>query len=250
MTSRWEVERSVLASDLPPTARLVALTLLAFSDNGSPIVSRKHGPSLTALARCTGLGRSTVARELNRLETEGWLKRERPDMASARSVGARTGYTLCPIVASPIPGLGSPALGLEVVPERDYLVPERDQGGPTAGPEVVPERDTAQTSQTGQQRLRGSQIVIEKTGCTADEAESVLRLIQQERNPRSMVGLVHRIAQDGELDDWLARVRAESSAADKATLGRTPHPFAAGRSAGYCRACGRHEMNAVHTSAA
>lgn len=120
MTSRWEVERAVLGSNLPAPARLVLLVLLIQAD-ARTLDTGKYSPSLTGLARATGLGRSTVARELNRLEAEGWLTRDRPAPAEARAKRTRTSYRIT-----------SPTAG---------LVPERDQSGPTAGLEVVPQRD-------------------------------------------------------------------------------------------------------------
>ncbi|GLZ10265.1 hypothetical protein Acsp04_05000 [Actinomadura sp. NBRC 104425] len=114
MTSRWDVERAVLASDLPPMSRLLLLVLLVHAD-ARTLDTGKYSPSLTGLARATGLGRSTVARELNRLEAEGWVIRARPDVDDARSKRARTTYRIT-----------NPTAG---------LVPERDQASPTAGPD-------------------------------------------------------------------------------------------------------------------
>ena len=112
MTSRWDVERAVLGSSLPAPARLVLLVLLIQAD-ARTLDTGKYSPSLTTLARATGLGRSTVARALNQLEEEGWLTRVRPDATEARSKKARTRYRIT-----------SPTAG---------LVPERDQASPTAG---------------------------------------------------------------------------------------------------------------------
>jgi len=87
-------------------------------------------PSLTRIARDTGLGRSTVARVLDRLAELGWLDRTR------RPRSTSTLYR----ILTPTEPAGSPGAGL--VPERDYsrsgtqVVPERDGGSPAAGPEV------------------------------------------------------------------------------------------------------------------
>jgi hypothetical protein len=238
------VERSVLASELPAAARLVALALLTYCDNGRAVVSRKHGPSLTVLARCTGLGITTIKRELNRLESGGWVKRERPEPAAARARLARTAYTLCPVVSGATLDPGRPTTDLPVGPPRT-------QTRPTTDPEVGPGWTTAQNGQNSQQQQpRGVQVVITKTGCTEAEAQAVLDLIETEKKPRSLVGLVNRIAQDGELGVWLDRVRATKAAADMEQRGRTEHAFEAGRSPGYCRVCGRHETNRIHQASA
>lgn len=115
MTSRWDLERAVLASELPAPARLLLLVLLIRAD-ARTLDTGKYSPSLTKLADDTGLGRSTVARELDRLERAGWIERHRPPVDLARSKKARTRY----VVRDP----ASPRAG---------LVPERDQASPTAG---------------------------------------------------------------------------------------------------------------------
>ena len=132
MADRWEVERAIIRSGLPHQARLVALVLLVLADASTAAIPERFSPSLSGLAGYTGLGRSTVARELNALEAAGWVMRTRPDPDRARSEGAPTQYRL------DVPG--SPGAGL--VPERDYpgsaraglpVVPERDSGSPGAG---------------------------------------------------------------------------------------------------------------------
>ena len=49
-------------------------------------------PSLTQLARDSGLHRRTVMRFLNGLEKHGWLNRKRPSVEDARKYHARTQY--------------------------------------------------------------------------------------------------------------------------------------------------------------
>jgi hypothetical protein len=131
LADRWEVERAIIRSGLSPHARFVALVLLTFADAGTSAVPENFSPSLTMLAACTGLGRSTVARALNELESGGWVTRDR-DLARARSEHRPTGYRLR------VPA--SPAVGL--VPDGDQppsatpglgLVPETTGASPTAG---------------------------------------------------------------------------------------------------------------------
>jgi hypothetical protein len=75
-------------------------------------------------------------------------------------------------------------------------------------------------------------------GATEAEAEGVLKLIQAERNPRSLVGLVHRLARDGELQDWLARVRANGHQGDTDEAYRSGWP---------CHRCGTTQRADVET---
>ncbi|WP_416902733.1 helix-turn-helix domain-containing protein [Micromonospora echinospora] len=116
MTQTVAVQRAVRRSDLPAPARLIVLTICGVADYRTGVVPADHAMSLTELAVATGLGRSTVARSLNLLEETRWLTRDRPDIAAARSEGARTAYTV---------HVGSPAAGLPGSP-REGLVPERD----------------------------------------------------------------------------------------------------------------------------
>lgn len=78
-------------SGLPAAARHVLLTVICRAESGSGEVGAAS-PSLSALARSTGLGRSTVARELARLESAGWLIRDRPGSREAHPARVRTTF--------------------------------------------------------------------------------------------------------------------------------------------------------------
>lgn len=129
MTTKWEVNRAVRASNLPAPSRLIMLTLSDIAVAGTAEIPPKHTPSLTVLARETGLGRSTVAEHLALLEEGGWIVRTRPDVAAARLRGERTCYRLAVPADAP------------KVQETDYLVQEPDGGSPGAGPDLVQEPD-------------------------------------------------------------------------------------------------------------
>jgi hypothetical protein len=58
---------------------------------------------------------------------------------------------------------------------------------------------------------RATEIVIENTDATDTEAAAVVDLIRVERKPHSIVGLLQKIARDGDLPDWLTRVRETSA---------------------------------------
>jgi DNA-binding Lrp family transcriptional regulator len=129
VTTRFDVERTVRASELPPSERLVLFVLLTHADTDPVIIPARFTPSLTQLASETGLDRTTVARILGRLESQGWIRRQRPPVEQSRK-GARTRYRLT------VPDLSaSDHIGSGTTPLR--VVAPRHQGSGTTPPEVV-----------------------------------------------------------------------------------------------------------------
>jgi biotin operon repressor len=102
----FDVQRAVMASKLPAPARLVMHTLCATVDFTTLTTPAEYAPSLTKLAEMTGLVRSTVAKELNRLEADGWVVRERPTVAAALAKQARTCYRVTIPAAAEAPEVG------------------------------------------------------------------------------------------------------------------------------------------------
>lgn len=201
MTTRWEVERALFVSDLSSQARLVALTLLALTNPQSCVVPAEFTPSLTKQEKMTGLGRSTLARALNELEEAGWVRRRRPEVEKARTEGERTRYRL-----------GLP-------PGWSQSGTSWSQSGTspsaTAGLDLVPERDAYQTAfQTNNQQQNSppktspESVVSEATGANAEEAAAIVKRVQNERQPRNVVGLLKRMAADGDLGQFLVEHRA------------------------------------------
>ncbi|MFF3300937.1 hypothetical protein [Streptomyces sp. NPDC002908] len=94
MPSRFEYERAVRHSDLPSLSRLLALTVATWADVRTGIIPDRLQPSLTTLEEATGMVRASVRTHLNKLEDDGWLDRNRPAVAAARSKKARTKYKL------------------------------------------------------------------------------------------------------------------------------------------------------------
>ncbi|WP_026923310.1 MarR family transcriptional regulator [Glycomyces arizonensis] len=164
MELKWEIAKAVLASKMPPPMRLI---MLVFLDGAGldGVIPARFTPSLTDLVNRTGLGRGTVADRLNDLEAGGWVKRDRPTVAEARS-GVRTRYALA--VGDPKagvkptkkdvsvpPGSSSPGAGLVREPDQDTTAPspgagpdlvrEPDGGSPGAGPDLVREPDGKDT---------------------------------------------------------------------------------------------------------
>lgn len=94
MPSRFEYERAIRDSELPPLSRLLTLTLATWADVKTGLIPARLTPSLSMLESATGMDRSTVRRHLNKLEADGWVGRNRPAVADARSKKARTQYAI------------------------------------------------------------------------------------------------------------------------------------------------------------
>lgn len=129
MTDRWEVERALRASGLPPLARLVTWALLSRADADTAMIPGQFSPSLTALASDTGLGRSSIAYYLNLLESGGWVTRLR-DLERARAQKQPTRYRL----HAP----ASPRAGLVQEPDQS-----QSRTSPCPGPALVRDTDLA-----------------------------------------------------------------------------------------------------------
>lgn len=93
MATKWEVNRAVRGSDLPPPSRLIMLTLSDIAEAGTAEVPVRRTPSLRVLATETGLDEATVKRHLAKLDAAGWLKRTVPSVEASRR-GERTRYQL------------------------------------------------------------------------------------------------------------------------------------------------------------
>lgn len=154
--SKWDVARALKAADLPAPAKLIMWDLLDSADAVTAEIPEQFTPSLTELTRTTGLGRSTVARELNRLEHGGWVTRSRPDPVKARTEFARTGYRLA---VPPSPTVG-PGLEPSPAPGPD-LVPERDEPRPTAGHIPIPHHPDPDQSPSDDRKRDGERELLE-----------------------------------------------------------------------------------------
>lgn len=139
MATRWDITKAVRASDLPAQARLIMLVLADVAEVGTAEVPEWFTPSLTVLARETGLGRSTVAEYLKVLEERKWVVRTRPSVGDAMGEGRRTRYQLMnpdspgaelvQEVDGPGGGLASPGAG-----HRDRSSSDQDQTSSSAKP--------------------------------------------------------------------------------------------------------------------
>ncbi|MEX5631198.1 helix-turn-helix domain-containing protein [Parafrankia sp. FMc2] len=89
-----QVRRALTRCDLPGNARGVLHALLTIADYRTLTTGAEHTPSLATLAVMSGYSEATVKRELNRLETTGWVIRLRPAAADARARKVRTRYRI------------------------------------------------------------------------------------------------------------------------------------------------------------
>lgn len=94
MTTRWEVTKALRVSELPAPARLVMFVLADVAEVGTAEIPAQRSPSLSVLAKETGLDESTVKRHLCRLEADGWVVRDRPEQKAAQQNYERTRYRL------------------------------------------------------------------------------------------------------------------------------------------------------------
>jgi hypothetical protein len=82
MSARFEWERAVKGSDMPPTRKLILLTLATHANKGG-----KAWPSQARLAEECGLSDRAVRKHLAGAMSEGWLERTRTGRNVGRSAG-------------------------------------------------------------------------------------------------------------------------------------------------------------------
>jgi len=82
------IELALKDSGLPQAAQDITLTLSRMAGTGMP------SPSLSELAEMVGVDRRTVMRNLQVLETAGWVRRLRADLDRARTEHVTTAYVV------------------------------------------------------------------------------------------------------------------------------------------------------------
>lgn len=152
MPTKFEVTKAVRASDLPAPARLVMFVLADVAETGTAEIPEQFTPSLSVLARETGLNESTVKRHLKDLEANGWVERRRPTIEAARLRGERTRYRLT------IPGrTESPGQGAERAQEGAQEARGRAQKEPRAGRTQRPIKEEVNQANQGQSETAPSE---------------------------------------------------------------------------------------------
>ncbi|MFI5934762.1 helix-turn-helix domain-containing protein [Actinoplanes sp. NPDC051494] len=115
--------RAIRRSGLPAPERHTLLTLTSLVEPETGLIPERFQPSLTELARFTGLGRSTIVRALNAVEEKGWVKRTVPTKQASQKRKERTSYLL----TIPAAVAAEDANEVDGASARAGLVPERDQ---------------------------------------------------------------------------------------------------------------------------
>lgn len=199
--------RAVRDADPPfTTARLAVLWALGLrmGPNGSGFAS------VQTLAADAGVSPETAKRAIRDGRQRGYLLQTRRGHRISDTVVVASEWQL----TMPTQGVTGDTLTQTQGVTGDPL--ERTQGvrEPTQGVTGDPPRGP--TPRGHQLAARAAAIIANKTGATDAEAAAVVALIERERQPRSITGLVTRLAEDGDLAEWLARVRADGQRADLA----------------------------------
>lgn len=151
-SSRWDFERAVTASTLPPPSRLILLTLATRADSDTGVIPAAYSPSHARLATDTGLSRRTVIDHLAALETARWVKVKRAPVARQRAEHAPNTYRLMiPTGARTAPET-SPEPAPELVQE---LHPEPPKASAAPAPPPIEASATAAPGRV-QEMHRGS----------------------------------------------------------------------------------------------
>ncbi len=118
---------AVRGSDLPPPARHIAHVLASVADNDTGRIK----VSLSWIESATGLARSTVAKHLNRLEADGWIRRRRADVWASIKLHDRTEYVT--VIPAGYPTASSPSLGLPSAGDGLGVVRKSRKASPSGG---------------------------------------------------------------------------------------------------------------------
>jgi hypothetical protein len=94
MPSRFEFERAIRRSSLPPLARLLALTVATWADTETGCIAIRNQPAQSVLLEATGLSKSAFLSHRKTLLEEGWLECKSPDRIKAQKEHAQNVYSI------------------------------------------------------------------------------------------------------------------------------------------------------------
>ena len=110
MPSRFEFERAVKASSLPPLSRLLALTIATFANSETGVIPARYQPSLSTLMSATGMSKGSLLTHRKTLDEEKWVTFTSPSLEDQRRKKARNVYKLhVPAGSAPDLATGSPS---------------------------------------------------------------------------------------------------------------------------------------------
>lgn len=94
MPSRFEFERAIRRSGLPPLARLLALTIATWADAETGSISLKNQPAQSVLLEATGMSKTAFLTHRKTLVDDGWLKCVSPERVKAQKEHAQNVYSI------------------------------------------------------------------------------------------------------------------------------------------------------------
>jgi hypothetical protein len=94
MPSRFEFERAIRRSGLPPLARLLALTVATWADVETGRIAARNQPAQSVLLEATGLSKSAFLAHRKTLLEEGWLECLSPERIKAQKEHAQNVYSI------------------------------------------------------------------------------------------------------------------------------------------------------------
>ena len=94
MPSRFEYERAIRRSGLPPLSRLLALTIATWADVETGSIARKNQPAQSVLLEATGMSKSSFLSHRKTLCDAGWIEWIAPDPIKAQKEHAQNAYSI------------------------------------------------------------------------------------------------------------------------------------------------------------
>lgn len=94
MPSRFEYERAIKRSGLPPLARLIALVIASWADVDTGRIARKNQPAQSVLLEATGMSKSAFLTHRKTLLDQGWVQCVSPDKIKAQKEHAQNVYSI------------------------------------------------------------------------------------------------------------------------------------------------------------
>jgi len=94
MPSRFEFERAIKRSGMPPLARLIALTIATWADSETGAIARRNQPAQSVLMEATGMSKSAFLAHRKTLLDEGWIQCVSPAPIKAQKEHAQNVYSI------------------------------------------------------------------------------------------------------------------------------------------------------------
>lgn len=94
MPSRFEFERAIKRSDLPPLARLIAFVIASWADADTGSIAHKNQPAQSVLLEATGMSKGSFLTHRKTLLDAGWVKCDSPERVKAQKEHAQNVYSI------------------------------------------------------------------------------------------------------------------------------------------------------------